>query len=894
MKKLFLQVLILAAIAQGASAIPADPTPKKVKQPDGTYLTVLMRGDEHAHLFYTEDGYPLFYNIKTNGFEYANLTNGTIAGCGIVAKNKSERSEEAQKYLSSLNVKEIETASFTKKKSTRLNAPKRSEYLISDFPTTGKQKSLVILFDFNDTKFTSIDDPKQFYTDMLNKEGFTWSNGADGSARDFYMQSSNNLFDPEFVVVGPVTLSRNATYYGSDNQGQDFRMGEAIEEACTLADDLVDFSEYDTNNDGYVDNIYFFYAGKGQADDPNGTDYIWPHSAVVEDAWDKTLVYDGKTIGHYACSNELRYNTAGALIPSGIGTFVHEFGHVLGLVDHYDTSYGYFTFGLGTYDTMATGSYNNNMNTPPLFSAFERAELAWLEYDELDNNADSITLIPNLATSNKAFRISVPDKENEFFVLETRIKSGFDAYLPGEGMLVWHIDQDKYSWENNIVNIDYSHQRIDIVEADGSLSEANRDGDTFPGAAGITQYDITSWDGDKLVSFDDVTLRNDTIRLLLAGTAFKMNQPENIYTTNVEDSSFVVNWSPVADAKYYNVSVYSVSADDEYTYINGLDHKKFEAPEQIIVDGLEPKKEYFVSISAGLGGYVSEENTVSVETQDLAFVKRQPDGLEATDISENGFKASWNAVRDAENYLITVRKHVQNSELGNYGYDFSDKADGLPELWSTTSSLYYSVSGYYGASAPSLRLSSNDDNLTIAYNETELNSITFWCRAKNDSEKIHVETDNGDGEWTEIASFTPSTEGRTESFDLNMCNRVRLRYERTSGFVVIDDVTVSGYNTKRVAVDGMNPISAGNVLSYDISGLEAGCTYSFCIQATMGDEKSVTSNECKVTLPQGTGISNVSDESQKADVIYDLSGRKMPSENLPHGIYIINGKKIVK
>lgn len=446
------------------------------------------------------------------------------------------RKTEAKKYLASIN---IDAFSRTTAGSGMRKAPKRSDYLISDFPTIGRQKSLVILIQFSDVKFSSIDNPHQFYDDMLNKEGFTWSNGANGSARDFYLQSSNRLFDPDFTVVGPVTLSNKATYYGSDDEGQDFRMGEAIKEACELVDDEVDFSEYDTNGDGYVDNIYFFYAGGGQADDPNGTELIWPHSAIVEEAWDMKLVYDDKVIGHYACSNELRYSAVGNLQPSGIGTFVHEFGHVLGLVDHYDTSYGYFTFGLGAYDTMASGSYNNNMHTPPLFSAFERAELAWLDYDILDNNADSITMIPNLASSNKAFRVNVPGKDNEFFVLENRIQSGFDTYLPGQGMLVWHIDQDKDAWEKNIVNIDPQHQRVDIVEADGILSEATRSGDTFPGFAGITQYELTSWDGASLVSFDDVTLNGDTAQLLLAGTSFSMPAPATVDVTDIADSSFV-------------------------------------------------------------------------------------------------------------------------------------------------------------------------------------------------------------------------------------------------------------------------------------------------------------------------------------------------------------------
>lgn len=895
MKKILLQLIILASAINGALAIPADPTPKKVLQPDGSYLTVLMRGDEHSHLFYTEDGYPLYYNLKTKAFEYAGLNNGIIAGCGIMASDKDGRNEKAQSYLSSLNVKEIEKASMAKRASTMNKAPKRSEFLISDFPTTGRQKSLVVLFQFSDTKFTSIDDPKQFYTDMLNQEGFTWSNGANGSARDFYYQSSNGLFDPEFVVVGPVTLSRQATYYGMDDDiNNDINMADAIEEACDLIDEEVDFTEFDTNGDGYVDNIYFFYAGGGQADDPNGTNYIWPHSAVMEEAWNRRLVYDGMVIGHYACSNELRYNTMGEKIPTGIGTFVHEFGHVLGLVDHYDTSYGYFTFCLGTYDTMATGSYNNNMNTPPLFSAFERAELAWLDYDILTNDADSITLIPELGASNKAFRVNVPGKENEFFVFENRQKTGFDTYLPGYGMLVWHIDQDKDAWDNNIVNINSTHQRIDIVEADGVLNEQTRDGDTFPGADNITTYDITSWDGDKLMSFDDVTLRNDTIRLLLAGTSFVMKQPENVSTVSVEDSCIVFEWAPVEDAKYYLVSVYTTGDDGENIYISDFKQKKYEAYGQIKVDGLEPDTEYNISVSAGLGSYVSDEQLLTVKTQDLAFVKRQPTGLTATEVKADGFKANWDEVRDADSYLITVRRHALSSTLSSDGYDFSNKADGMPEMWSTTSSLYYSVSGYYGESAPSLRLSSDDDNITVAYNETTLKGITFWCRAKNDGEKLHVETDNGDGQWSEVAVISPSVEGRTENFTFDACQRVRLRYERTSGFIVIDDIAASGYKMERIPVEGLNSISVGNVLSYDISGLEGGNTYSFCIQGVMGQEKSVMSEECKVTLPESTGINEVHADGNKSETIYDLSGRKMPSGNLPHGIYIINGKKIVK
>lgn len=892
--KRFIQSLAIAALtAQTALAIPADPQPKQVRQPDGTMLTVVMRGDEHHHLLYTEDGYPLYFNRQSRAFEYASLSGSRVTGSGVVAVNRDDRQADAKSYLSSVNVSAIEQASLSTSALPR-KAAKRGDFLISDYPTTGRQKTLVVLFQFSDVKFSSIDDPKQFYTDMLNKPGFTWSNGANGSAWDFYNQSSMGQFDPEFVVVGPVTLSNKATYYGSDDNGQDFRMGEALKEACDAIDGEVDFSEYDTNGDGYIDNVYFFYAGGGQADDPNGTDYIWPHSAIAEESWGVHLTYDGKSLGHYACSNELRYSAAGNLIPTGIGTFVHEFGHVLGLDDHYSTTYNLLAFGLGQYDTMAQGSYNNNMNTPPLFSAFERAELAWLDYDQLSTTTDTITCIPDLAVSNRAFRIDVPGKEHEFYVLENRQQNGFDQYLPGKGMLVWHIDQDSTAWANNTVNNDAAHQRVDIVEADGKQSDDSRNGDTFPGAAGVTQYTLSTWAGDALVSFDDVTLRNDTIRLLLANTDFRLPAPASIQASEVQDSSFVFTWDAVDDAKLYLVSAYTTDSEGNKTFVQGFDHKQFATADRVLIDGLLPETDYTLSVVAGLGGYRSEETTESVQTQVLAFVKRQPVGLSATNITSTGFTANWEAVPDAEGYLLSVYKHDYSSQPTTQSYDFTDKYDGLPALWNSTSNTYYSVKGYYGAASPSLRLSYNDDCLTVAYPETVVGSVSFWCRAKNSGEKLIVEADNGDGTWTELQTLEVPTTGKTLTVDANRSDRVRLRYQRTAGFVVIDDVTVSGYQMERQPVSGLSELPVGDVLSYAVSGLTPSATYSFSMRGVQGDEKTVSAVAVEVTLAGATGIEQTVVSGQTDGAVYDLSGRRMLKGTLPKGVYIRNGKKIVR
>jgi len=366
--------LMVMGCALTARPIPADPQPKTVTQPDGSTITVVMRGDERAHALFDTQGQQLKLN-RESGFLEVDATAPSWEQW-----SQAQRTQRAQRVKQSVGPRRL---------------------LINDFPAYGKQRTLVILISFSDVDFMSVDDPHEYFSNLLNQEGFTNDYGANGSARDFYVASSMGQFLPDFDVVGPVKLSHTAAYYGSDTPSQDAKMGEAVVEACQLADEVVDFSQYDANGDGYVDNIFFFYAGYGQADQPDGDDYIWPHSAHLEKTWDMSLECDGKKIGQYACSNEVRYSATGAINPSGIGTFVHEFGHVIGLADHYDVGYSLLTFNVGTWDTMASGSYNNNMNTPPLFSAFERAELGWLDYIELTTDADTLSVLPWLGTSKQ-------------------------------------------------------------------------------------------------------------------------------------------------------------------------------------------------------------------------------------------------------------------------------------------------------------------------------------------------------------------------------------------------------------------------------------------------------------------------------------------------------------
>ena len=337
------------------------------------------------------------------------------------------------------------------------------------------------------------------------------SNGLDGSrsAFNFYKASSNGLYTPEFDVYGPVTVSQQESFYaGTSGQANVALM---VYEVVKKIDKEVDFSQYDTDGDGEVDNMYIFYAGKGQAD--TGTSgLIWPHNAWVSLSG-YNIEKDGVVIDRYACSSELNGKKG---TPLGVGTFVHEFGHVLGIPDLYDTE-AQFTSGytVGKWDTMCNGSYNNEQNTPPLYSSYERYALGWIEPTVLDPSETKKETLNPLADENKAFLVPVPQKDSEYFLLENRQQKGWDEYLPGHGMIVWHIDENKDAWMKNAVNNALSnpagHKCIDIMKADGMATRDTEDGDAFPGTGNINHGSFLSWANKKIFNMTDISEDGDLL-----------------------------------------------------------------------------------------------------------------------------------------------------------------------------------------------------------------------------------------------------------------------------------------------------------------------------------------------------------------------------------------------
>ena len=376
-------------------------------------------------------------------------------------------------------------------------------------PCTGSPKVPVILVQFSDQKFTVADSDEavnQLYADFFNAGEGIHPGAADAtsysSVREYFRLQSEDLFTPDFTIIGPVTLSKGYAYYGKDNgNSHDINISAFYSEACKLAvsQSGIDWSIFDNKGIGRVGFVFFIYAGEGQngSDDDNT---IWPKESVssMKVSYDNTSV----TFGAYGCTNELFQGKQ-----DGIGTIVHEMGHGLGLPDFYDTNYK--AFGLDYWDIMDSGCYQITGHQPCCMSAYELDFMGWRELVTLvPDSAYSLTINP-LETGGEGYKVVNKANEDEYFILENRQSIGHDTYLgwvtanyhekfgTNHGLLITHVDYNSSSWNSNSVNTNASHQRITIVPADGKVVSsiygyndewaASIHGDLYPGENNVTE-----------------------------------------------------------------------------------------------------------------------------------------------------------------------------------------------------------------------------------------------------------------------------------------------------------------------------------------------------------------------------------------------------------------------
>ena len=461
MKRILISA-VLSLCAAMTFAIPAKKSWKVVSQSDGTTIKVSQAGDEHLHYYITEDNVPI-YKAADNRYCYLTIESGKLHNSGVLAHESAARSAKELQVMNTIHdLAPIARQMAAKKRSAakRCVRPDRlpSKDDISVFK--GSKKALVILAAFSDKSFSKGDDAiVKFYDEVLNQEGYS-QNGAAGSVHDYFKDMSRGEFDLTFDIVGPVKVSKSATYYGGPSpiMGGTEHIGEFITEAIKKADEKcdIDWKKYDWDDDGEVEQVFVLYAGYGQATGgPTGT--IWPNAWTLDEALQNSdgnggFSIDGVFINQYACSNEL-YLDSGT-VPMGLGVFCHEFSHCMGLPDMYDTNYG-STPTMGDWDLLAGGSYNGPQGIgwcPAGWTSYERAYAGWLELTEL-KAGDIIKGMTSLEEADgKAYVIYNDNHKDEYYLLENHKGMGWDKYTPENGLLIIHVDYDKDLFDNNIVN----------------------------------------------------------------------------------------------------------------------------------------------------------------------------------------------------------------------------------------------------------------------------------------------------------------------------------------------------------------------------------------------------------------------------------------------------------
>lgn len=796
-------------------AVPATPFPIKITQPDGSEITIRLHGDEYFNYKTTLDGYALIPD-DSGILTYAKIdSKGKLKSTFIRANNINKRSVNEIKLIQTLKPNIDFRTLYQSGRALRSSKSISGTTFLKSYPLTGSPKSLVILVNFSDLSFVTAN-PKTSFTNLLNQKGYS-ANGGTGSAKDYFHDSSTGIFNPEFDVVGPFTLPNTMAYYGAnDASGSDTNPQQMVIDACTLAAASgVDFSQYDTDNNGIVDNVFIYYAGYNEAEGgPKNS--IWPHRWTLADYSTK---FNGVSVYNYACTSELRSNSGANMC--GVGTFCHEFGHVLGLPDYYVTS-GTDHHTLSEWNIMDYGPYLNNGRTPPAYSAWDRFYLNWLTPTELKVGGNY--QLDTLSTSNKAYFITQNGDFNmsstnptpaEFFSLENRQNVGWDTYLPGHGMLITHIFYNASTWESNTVNNDPNAMGVDIVEADGiALTESTSidptlSGDPYPGTSHVTSYNPTLRNGinihKPIANIQEISGKilfhfASSIALTQSLQPFSTVQgtPSAAQTVTVSGTKLkdVINVS-FKTGQHFEMKKESdpVTAWGKSLILTPVDSVLANTNLQIRYNPTVPSftnvQNDTLVVTSGTSDYA--EALISGTSTRAVYVI-PPIANEATDETFTSFVASWNNVPDATGYYLTV--YNISDGVSNIVEGF-DKGLAAPNDWTITAKNTSSSTIYSGTTPPSIQFSNTGEYIMTEAYLLPVTNLSFYIRSMGGSNGgFLVEAQNDQNIWTKVDSIPVTTslneKSKTYSFlETKGYNRFRFTYFKGIGSVTFDDVSVS-------------------------------------------------------------------------------------------------------
>lgn len=494
-------------------AVPAYPNKVIVGTGNGKSVEISLRGDEYMKYAVTQDGYSILNDSE--GWWYAGLS-------------------DEGKFMKSqfrLTAKEDETAAL---KNFKANCPKELvpkrivpqsvkktagiNYRSNSIPAIGERHALVILMEYSDVKFKKA---REDFYDLFNQTDYH-VNGITGSVRDYYSFASSGQLDYISDVYGPYTAMYPMKYYGGNSMygGNDSNPLELCIEAMRNLPDDIDFSLYDNDGDGVVDNVHIIYAGYGEEAGAS-SDAIWAHEYSGRISLQNEL---GVTLAGYSCSPELRGNVGNNI--TYIGVICHELGHALGAMDYYDTNYGTGGEyeGTGKWDIMASGSWNDDGKTPPNFNPYVRSTVfGWERQETLE--PDRQVIMPCIDSENTVlptiYRMET-GSTGDYFLLENRQRRKFDAAIPGDGLLVYHVHPNiDMHHSTNTVNASHPQCLYPVCASKSqpdkkNYGNINSDECPFPGSTGNKMFSSASspaaiaWDGSAAtVKISDITINND-------------------------------------------------------------------------------------------------------------------------------------------------------------------------------------------------------------------------------------------------------------------------------------------------------------------------------------------------------------------------------------------------
>ena len=448
-------------------------------QPDGTTVHLIARGNPLRYWSETTDGYTVIKN-QSGYYEYAATDNGSLSGSGITAQDPQQRSLSEQRGLLALrkHVQPTRGTASTQLPGQSLSPSHHARTQASAaVPSQGNVNVLAICIDYPDR-------PATYGTDSF----FSMFNGPSDKPtfRQYYLNNSYGKLDMTVDVVGWVRAQQNYRRYG--HSGGYAASHALVAEAIAGAEGQgVDFSKYDNDDDGKVDGVIIIHAGPG-AEEGGRDEYVWSHRWAIN-----SVYYDNRFVSDYTIQPETRY---GGRV--GIGIFCHEFGHLLGLPDLYDTDFSdNRSNGIGEWGLMGTGGWLGEEAYPAGMSAWSKEAMGWAEAEDITDQYGAYTL--DAASLNNAFYKIRTAHPNEYFLLENRQLRGMDTQLNGTGLAIWHVDREKTAQypASNLVNADARRKGVDLEEADGredldNYTNRGDQGDLFPGFSGNRSFNHTT------------------------------------------------------------------------------------------------------------------------------------------------------------------------------------------------------------------------------------------------------------------------------------------------------------------------------------------------------------------------------------------------------------------